>query len=154
MTIIVNYVIYFYVDVYLRHILFFFLMIRRPPRSTLTDTLFPYTTLFRSVLVLDLRPGRLHRLVVGRDVVDPAAGDKAHQEAAGQNVGMQPADHPHRQSSLLRCSFPAAPLSCCSVAAAGGPALMKHGITATGQSEHGRATEAVRPVPSHTTPPN
>src|SRR3546814_17673125 len=29
---------------------FFFLMIRRPPRSTRTDTLFPYTTLFRAVL--------------------------------------------------------------------------------------------------------
>src|SRR3546814_3344075 len=28
--------------------LFFFLMIRRPPRSTRTDTLVPYTTLFRS----------------------------------------------------------------------------------------------------------
>src|SRR3546814_20319749 len=38
-------------------------MIRRPPRSTRTDTLFPYTTLFRSTfidtktLVLDLRAG-------------------------------------------------------------------------------------------------
>src|SRR3546814_3431043 len=30
---------------------FFFLMIRRPPRSTRTDTLFPYTTLFRSTSV-------------------------------------------------------------------------------------------------------
>src|SRR3546814_15983718 len=29
-------------------IVFFLLMIRRPPRSTRTDTLFPYTTLFRS----------------------------------------------------------------------------------------------------------
>src|SRR3546814_9232459 len=29
--------------------MFFFLMIRRPPRSTRTDTLFPYTTLFRSI---------------------------------------------------------------------------------------------------------
>src|SRR3546814_8151914 len=29
----------------------FFLMIRRPPRSTRTDTLFPYTTLFRSWIV-------------------------------------------------------------------------------------------------------
>src|SRR5213082_4078332 len=29
-------------------LLFFFLMIRRPPRSTLCQTLFPYTTLFRS----------------------------------------------------------------------------------------------------------
>src|SRR3546814_12287483 len=28
--------------------MFFFLMIRRPPRSTRTDTLFPYTTLFRA----------------------------------------------------------------------------------------------------------
>src|SRR3546814_15565876 len=35
---------------------FFFLMIRRPPRSTRTDTLFPYTTLFRSVgVVIALR---------------------------------------------------------------------------------------------------
>src|SRR3546814_15642733 len=31
-----------------RLLVFFFLMIRRPPRSTRTDTLFPYTTLFRS----------------------------------------------------------------------------------------------------------
>src|SRR3546814_20020541 len=34
---------------------FFFLMIRRPPRSTRTDTLFPYTTLFRSHLSADAR---------------------------------------------------------------------------------------------------
>src|SRR3546814_5431138 len=33
---------------YLCSNVFFFLMIRRPPRSTRTDTLFPYTTLFRS----------------------------------------------------------------------------------------------------------
>src|SRR3546814_12492732 len=31
--------------------LLFFLMIRRPPRSTRTDTLFPYTTLFRSAAI-------------------------------------------------------------------------------------------------------
>src|SRR3546814_18006534 len=31
-------------------IFFFFLMIRRPPRSTRTDPLFPYTTLFRSIV--------------------------------------------------------------------------------------------------------
>src|SRR3546814_3903205 len=39
---------------------FFFLMIRRPPRSTRTDTLFPYTTLFRSEpggVGLPLEPG-------------------------------------------------------------------------------------------------
>src|SRR3546814_18837574 len=36
------------VAIYLFQLLFF-LMIRRPPRSTRTDTLFPYTTLFRSL---------------------------------------------------------------------------------------------------------
>src|SRR3546814_13529786 len=35
---------------------FFFLMIRRPPRSTRTDTLFPYTTLFRSLDRQSFRP--------------------------------------------------------------------------------------------------
>src|SRR3546814_19256111 len=54
---------------------FFFLMIRRPPRSTRTDTLFPYTTLFRS------RPLRrpTHRAAAPRHrlrlpVPPPAAG--------------------------------------------------------------------------------
>src|SRR3546814_11069236 len=36
--------------------LVFFLMIRRPPRSTRTDTLFPYTTLFRSAILTSLAP--------------------------------------------------------------------------------------------------
>src|SRR3546814_1999268 len=31
-------------------------MLRRPPRSTRTDTLFPYTTLFRSPVALDILP--------------------------------------------------------------------------------------------------
>src|SRR3546814_1177727 len=35
-------------DVLYVHCFFFFLMVRRPPRSTRTDTRFPYTTLFRS----------------------------------------------------------------------------------------------------------
>src|SRR3546814_12164118 len=37
-----------YTYLFVSLIFFFFLMIRRPPRSTRTDTLFPYTTLFRS----------------------------------------------------------------------------------------------------------
>src|SRR3546814_15763350 len=36
-------------------------MIRRPPRSTRTDTLFPYTTLFRSVEGIHLRAGPVAR---------------------------------------------------------------------------------------------
>src|SRR3546814_20612637 len=43
---------------------FFLLMIRRPPRSTRTDTLFPYTTLFRSAGV--------RRINVSIDTLDPA----------------------------------------------------------------------------------
>src|SRR3546814_359177 len=51
-------------------VLFFFLMIRRPPRSTRTDTLFPYTTLFRAVnygcrqLIIELR---VLLAILGRD---------------------------------------------------------------------------------------
>src|SRR3546814_653963 len=40
---------------YLFFFFFFFLIIRRPPRSTRTDTLFPYTTLFRSLSKLNPR---------------------------------------------------------------------------------------------------
>src|SRR3546814_1904089 len=44
-------------------------MIRRPPRSTRTDTLFPYTTLFRSILCIDPRlaiPGDIAHAGGGR----------------------------------------------------------------------------------------
>src|SRR3546814_4893006 len=52
--------------------LFFFLMLRRPPRSTRTDTLFPYTTLFRSV-------------------VDQQRGlpDRGHRGDAGTGLGVE-----------------------------------------------------------------
>src|SRR3546814_5725262 len=46
---------------------FFFLMIRRPPRSTRTDTLFPYTTLFRSAI----RPRRERRVAQNEDPFVP-----------------------------------------------------------------------------------
>src|SRR3546814_21168799 len=41
-------------------------MIRRPPRSTRTDTLFPYTTLFRSRVEFARRPALLARTVARR----------------------------------------------------------------------------------------
>src|SRR3546814_20995601 len=43
----------------------FLLMIRRPPRSTRTDTLFPYTTLFRSTLVICERCCSWSFMVIG-----------------------------------------------------------------------------------------
>src|SRR3546814_13637308 len=56
-----NYFIIFYSSFFL--LFFFFLMIRPPPRSTRTDTLFPYTTLFRSQVM----PGSLIRFAVDGD---------------------------------------------------------------------------------------
>src|SRR3546814_11406478 len=57
-------------------LLFFFLMIRRPPRSTRTDTLFPYTTPFRPPLGT---VGRHDRAAVGGD--DRMTDSKADPEA-------------------------------------------------------------------------
>src|SRR3546814_14636848 len=47
--------------------MFFFLIIRRPPSSTRTDTLFPYTTLFRAARCLGAAPGK-HRRRWGHDM--------------------------------------------------------------------------------------
>src|SRR3546814_3788108 len=71
----------------------FCLMIRRPPRSTRTDTRFPYTTLFRSARIIKaatvLRPverGEFHpahlvdQILPGRDVLD------AHDAPVGAAV--------------------------------------------------------------------
>src|SRR3546814_4463079 len=48
-------------------------MIRRPPRSTRTDTLFPYTTLFRSAVLSSAR-GESHAGRMGRNGVGDQAG--------------------------------------------------------------------------------
>src|SRR3546814_21102179 len=56
-------------------------MIRRPPRSTRTDTLFPYTTLFRSVPHLD----RIPAVPGGQQVQNPALEEgRVHAELQGQ----------------------------------------------------------------------
>src|SRR3546814_16633645 len=55
------------------NVLFFFLLIRRPPVSTRTDTLFPYTTLFRSRFADGVRPGEQ---LVGHAAGDYDRGDR------------------------------------------------------------------------------
>src|SRR3546814_19759837 len=55
---------------------FFFLMIRRPPRSTRTDTLFPYTTLFRS-------PGQQ---IAGPHLRAQTKTDHAREEIDGRTI--------------------------------------------------------------------
>src|SRR3546814_4486353 len=76
---------------------FFFLMIRRPPRSTRTDTLFPYTTLFRSLLIIlfaeqrDVRPNLVKQF--GDDSSDSIkmprsrAAAQPFADAAHGNIG-------------------------------------------------------------------
>src|SRR3546814_15105277 len=61
---------------------FFFLMIRRPPRSTRTDTLFPYTTLFRSIDVTAFT-ARLKDEIV--DVFDPFTFLSSTANATGKS---------------------------------------------------------------------
>src|SRR3546814_2891813 len=68
----------------------FFLMIRRPPRSTRTDTLFPYTTLFRSHQVGLEEKARLLR--EARQVLAP--GGKLYV-----------ADYGEQRSRLMRLLF-------------------------------------------------
>src|SRR3546814_15733246 len=71
----------------------FFLMIRRPPRSILTDTLFPYTTPFRAQAEEAGVPDRSARGIVGE-------GD------FGDEFGLQPMDLIRRHGANLdRGSF-------------------------------------------------
>src|SRR3546814_6123644 len=63
-------------------------MIRRPPRSTRTDTLFPYTTLFRSPLVvgansLHRRDGDLRNGTIGKSPSAPPVEQKQAERPWG-----------------------------------------------------------------------
>src|SRR3546814_5416909 len=59
-------------------------MIRRPPRSTRTDTLFPYTTLFRSILALDRA---LRLLARQRLIFEQRAGEQVELvDIVGQHL--------------------------------------------------------------------
>src|SRR3546814_793422 len=71
---------------------FFFLMIRRPPRSTRTDTLFPYTTLFRSQWLVRSLSGEGESILEGiyalRQRLRGAAGSMAEAYGWGKVAGM------------------------------------------------------------------
>src|SRR3546814_16493818 len=71
------------------HVVCFLLIIRRPPRSTRTDTLFPYTTLFRS-RSLERRVDRLS----GSGPRSPAAGQR-HGHPALRRRGRRAAAQEH-----------------------------------------------------------
>src|SRR3546814_12697639 len=75
---------------------FFFLMIRRPPRSTRTDTLFPYTTLFRSQHQKEICLARDRAQPVVAQRLDRA--DKSRQFARSE-------EHTSELQSLMRISY-------------------------------------------------
>src|SRR3546814_2555092 len=84
------------------YISFFFLMIRRPPRSTRTDTLFPYTTLFRSVIFWATR-----RLALRGSCKVPPAGGCVVVGLSGPDgpaVGRSE-EHTSELQSLMRISY-------------------------------------------------
>src|SRR3546814_12044997 len=78
------------------HCVFYFLMIRRPPRSTRTDTLFPYTTLFRSIAVADRLPVREVAAGALRAAFDDVTGQRAGGELVV--VVLAPAEFVHQRT--------------------------------------------------------
>src|SRR3546814_17355749 len=77
--------LYFLTFICFRYFVYSFLMIRRPPRSTLTDTLFPYTTLFRSDLFFD--DGGDFGVVQLASFIDFFLFDRGLQETQGGQTG-------------------------------------------------------------------
>src|SRR3546814_285011 len=82
---------------------FFFLIIRRPPRSTRTDTLFPYTTLFRS------DPGRLLQPHGGRRRAGADALLPRHRQCfvlSARSARPPPLPEPHRHRQRVEPEAP------------------------------------------------
>src|SRR3546814_12655097 len=78
-------------------VFFFFLMIRRPPRSTRTDTLFPYTTLFRSA-----GQSRHRRGLVSAHAIH----DRGDEMFSGKDKKRQRSEeHTSELQSLMRISY-------------------------------------------------
>src|SRR3546814_7094673 len=93
-------------------------MIRRPPRSTRTDTLFPYTTLFRSIgsgytLLHDVQQQR-HAGTAGRSLSShtyrnrflvSVSGTWRHRPPAGRMPASRSEEHTSELQSLMRISY-------------------------------------------------
>src|SRR3546814_3829383 len=71
-------------------------MIRRPPRSTRTDTLFPYTTLFRSVITPWEKQivGAVEKAILGSDL-----------GLTPNTAGTRSEEHTSELQSLMRISY-------------------------------------------------
>src|SRR3546814_9822468 len=83
-------------------------MIRRPPRSTRTDTLFPYTTLFRS-LEWNRKEARPFQPVIGRalQVLPRGFADRCRERLVGteDHGDRRSEEHTSELQSLMRISY-------------------------------------------------
>src|SRR3546814_3461343 len=77
-------------------------MIRRPPRSTRTDTLFPYTTLFRSIKWDEgaSNSAKLERIITQKWIAIFPDGDEAWAEYRRRSE-----EHTSELQSLMRISY-------------------------------------------------
>src|SRR3546814_18941633 len=94
------YVACLYLCVIIWFCLVFFLMIRRPPRSTRTDTLFPYTTLFRSVA----RDGEAD-FAIGEVDIDVAEQPQRIHAEQQRGLVERSEEHTSELQSLMRISY-------------------------------------------------
>src|SRR3546814_1735915 len=98
-------------------VFFFFLMIRRPPRATLTDTLFPYTTLFRSLaprVLACLGKADITAIPIGGQPLGRPVGGEVNRRlplpvhalpANLGKLGMRSEEHTSELQSLMRISY-------------------------------------------------
>src|SRR3546814_2276909 len=84
----------------------FFLMIRRPPRSTRTDTLFPYTTLFRSLRLRRRHPRHADHARRGKGR-DHARGLHRRHPGLARTRLRRSEEHTSELQSLMRTSYAA-----------------------------------------------
>src|SRR3546814_3806341 len=83
-------------------------MIRRPPRSTRTDTLFPYTTLFRSNVLAVLAETRIEPDGNDADLIgrlDAAAIADCRAANSPEGTGERSEEHTSELQSLMRISY-------------------------------------------------
>src|SRR3546814_1521030 len=81
-------------------------MIRRPPRSTRTDTLFPYTTLFRSAANHRAREAPRQRVFLAdRRDIDVALLEDAVVDDEAHRVAERSEEHTSELQSLMRISY-------------------------------------------------
>src|SRR3546814_6545204 len=97
-------------------------MIRRPPRSTRTDTLFPYTTLFRSIytttpdmgehplFAIDVASGEAKKLVgdgtiSSFEIAGPTLAFSRNSMKTGNQLFTRSEEHTSELQSLMRISY-------------------------------------------------